>query len=108
MAELNVSSSSSRKRIAPRPLPATEKRLDELKEFVALLADQFIDYDHYNVYDSVFRQRVDDIVDGIKFDEDSRHIEEFGEYIRATDSTKARDFLKFFVMILEYFGMDTR
>lgn len=107
MADLNVSS-SSRKRIAPRPLPPPEERLDELKGFVELLSDRFIDYNHYNVYDSVFRQRVDEIVETIKFDEDSQHIEEFGEYIRATNSTKARDFLKFFMMILQYFGRDTQ
>lgn len=103
MADLNVSS-SSRRRIAPRPLPPPEERLDELKGFVELLADRFIDYNHYNVYDSVFRQRVDEIVESIKFDEESQHIEEFGEYIRATNSTKARDFMKFFILILQYFG----
>ena len=101
MADLNT---PSRKRITPRPLPPPEERLNELKGFVELLADSFIDYNHYKIYDSVFRQRVDEIVDGIKFDEDSRHIEEFGEYIRATNSTNARDFMKFFMMILEYFG----
>jgi hypothetical protein len=103
MADLNT---PSRKRITPRPLPPPEERLKELKGFVELLADSFIDYDHYNVYDSVFRQRVDEIVESIKFDENSQHIEEFGEYIRATNSTKARDFLKFFMMILEYFGQN--
>jgi hypothetical protein len=46
---------------------------------------------------------VDEIVDTIKFDADSQHIEEFGEYIRATKSTKARDFMKFFQMIIAHF-----
>jgi hypothetical protein len=86
------------------PLPPPEKRLAELKTFTEILADKFIDYDHLDVYDSVFRQRVDEILDSIKFDEDCAHIEEFGEYIRATNSTKCRDFLKFFMMILAYFG----
>ena len=86
------------------PLPPPEKRLAELKTFTEVLADKFIDYGHLDVYDSIFRQRVDDIVESIKFDEDSQHIEEFGEYIRATNSTKCRDFLKFFMMILAYFG----
>jgi len=98
---------TTRKRILPPPTPDIESRLDELRSFVALLADQFIDYDHYDVYDSVFRQRVDEIVDSIKFDADVAHIEEFGEYIRATNSTKARDFMKFFMMILQHFGKDT-
>jgi len=86
------------------PLPPPEKRLAELKTFTEVLADKFIDYGHLDVYDSIFRQRVDEIVENIKFDEDSQHIEEFGEYIRATNSTKCRDFLKFFMMILAYFG----
>ena len=86
------------------PLPPPEKRLAELKVFTEILADKFIDYDHLDVYDSIFRHRVDEILDSIKFDEDSQHIEEFGEYIRATNSTKCRDFLKFFMMILTYFG----
>ena len=94
---------TTRKRILPPSIPAPESRLDELRGFVALLADQFIDYDHYDVYDSVFRQRVDEIVETIKFDEDSQHIEEFGEYIRATNSTKARDFMKFFQLIIAHF-----
>ena len=94
---------TTRKRILPPALPSSESRLDELRGFVALLADRFIDYDYYDVYDSVFRQRVDEIVDTIKFDADSQHIEEFGEYIRATKSTKARDFMKFFQMIIAHF-----
>ena len=85
------------------PLPPPEKRLAELRTFTEILADKFIDYDHLDVYDSVFRHRVDEIIETIKFDEESAHIEEFGEYIRATNSTKARDFLKFFMMILDYF-----
>ena len=93
----------TRKRILPPALPSSESRLDELRCFVALLAD-FIDYDYYDVYDSVFRQRVDEIVDTIKFDADSQHIEEFGEYIRATNSTKVRDFMKFFQMIILHFA----
>ena len=86
------------------PLPEPEKRLAELRTFTEILADQFIDYDHLDVYDSVFRHRVDEILDTIKFDADCAHIEEFGEYIRATNSTKCRDVLKFFMMILTYFG----
>jgi hypothetical protein len=86
------------------PLPPPEKRLAELKTFTEVLADQFIDYNHLDVYDSIFRHRVDEILDSIKFDENCQHIEEFGEYIRATNSTKSRDFLKFFMMILQYFG----
>jgi hypothetical protein len=85
-------------------LPPPEKRLAELKTFTEVLADQFIDYNHLDVYDSIFRHRVDEILDSIKFDENCQHIEEFGEYIRATNSTKSRDFLKFFMMILQYFG----
>lgn len=99
---------TTRKRILPPSIPAPESRLDELRGFVSLLADQFIDYDHFDVYDSVFRNRVDEILDSIKFDSDSHHIEEFGEYIRATNSTKARDFMKFFQLILTHFGKDTQ
>lgn len=91
----------TRKRIQPPAMPEPESRLDELKAFVELLADQFIDYDHHDVYDSVFRNRVDEIVETIVFKEHEKYIEEFGEYIRATNSTKARDFLKFFKMIIE-------
>ena len=91
---------TTRKRILPPSIPAPESRLDELRGFVALLADQFIDYDHFDVYDSVFRSRVDEILDSIKFDSDSHHLEEFGEYIRAT---KARDFMKFFQLIIAHF-----
>lgn len=92
-----------RKRILPPPLPAPESRLDELAAFVRLLADRFIDYDYYDVYNSVFRQRVDEIIDTVKFDSESRHIHEFGVYIQATNSTKSRDFMKFFKLILDQF-----
>jgi hypothetical protein len=92
---------TTRKRITAPVMPEPESRLEELKGFVALLADQFIDYDHLDVYDSVFRNRVDEIVETIAFKEDEAYIEEFGEYIRATNSTKARDFLKFFSMLIE-------
>jgi hypothetical protein len=99
---------TTRKRILPPALPSSESRLDELRGFIALLADRFIDYDYYDVYDSVFRQRVDEILDTVKFDANSHYIEEFGEYIRATNSTKVRDFMKFFKMIVQYFGTDTQ
>jgi len=86
------------------PLPPIEHRLAELQTFTEILSDQLIDHDHLDVYDSIFRHRVDEILDAIEFDENCQHIEEFGEYIRATNSTKCRDFLKFFTMILTYFG----
>lgn len=95
---------TTRKRITAPAMPEPESRLDELKRFVALLADQFIDYDHLDVYDSVFRNRVDEIIETIVFKEDEMYIEEFGEYIRATNSTKARDFLKFFKMLIEAYA----
>jgi hypothetical protein len=91
-----------RKRIGAPPVPEPEERINELKKFVALLADRFIDYDRLDVYDSVFRSRVDTIVETVGFDETSRHIEELGEYIRATNSTKVRDFMKFFQICIEY------
>lgn len=94
----------SRKRTSIPPLPEPEKRLAELKTFTEVLADKFIDYDHLDVYDSIFRHRVDEIVESIIFEEEAKYIEEFGEYIRATNSTKARDFLKFFMMVLAHFG----
>jgi NDP-sugar pyrophosphorylase family protein len=96
--------STPRKRIMPPALPSAESRLDELAAFVALLSDRFIDYDYYDVYDSVFRKRVDEIIDTVKFDSDSQHIHEFGVYIQATNSTKARDFMKFFQMIIAQFA----
>lgn len=86
------------------PLPPPEHRLAELRMFTEVLSDQLIDYNHLDVYDSIFRHRVDQILDTIIFDENCQHIEEFGEYIRATNSTQCRDFLKFFMMILQYFG----
>lgn len=92
---------TTRKRILPPAMPETTSRLDELKIFVEVLADQFIDYDHLDVYDSVFRNRVDEIVETIIFEDNEKYIEEFGEYIRATNSTKARDFMKFFNMVIE-------
>ena len=95
---------TTRKRITAPAMPEPESRLDELKRFVALLADQFIDYDHLDVYDSVFRNRVDEIIETIVFKEDEMYIEAFGEYIRATNSTKARDFLKFFKMLIEAYA----
>jgi hypothetical protein len=95
---------TTRKRIPAPAMPEPESRLDELKRFVALLADQFIDYDHLDVYDSVFRNRVDEIIETIVFKEEEAYIEEFGEYIRATNSTKARDFMKFFIMLIEAYA----
>ena len=95
---------TTRKRILPPAMPEPTSRLDELKIFVEVLADQFIDYNHLDVYDSVFRNRVDEIVETIIFEDNEKYIEEFGEYIRATNSTKARDFLKFFKMVIEAYA----
>lgn len=91
-----------RKRTPPPPMPEPEQRIAELKTFIALLADRFIDYDILDVYDSVFRNRVDAIVETALFVGGETHIEEFGEYIRASNSTKCRDFLKFFQLCVEY------
>ena len=83
-------------------MPEPEQRIAELKSFVALLADRFIDYDILDVYDSVFRTRVDSIVETVLFDPENAHVEELGEYIRATNSTKCRDFMKFFQLCIQF------
>lgn len=83
-------------------MPEPEERIAELKTLTALLADRFIDYDILDVYDSVFRTRVDAIVETVLFDAENAHVEELGEYIRASNSTKCRDFLKFFQLCIDF------
>lgn len=96
-----------RKRILPPPMPEPEKRLAEIKIFSDLLVNRFIDYDCTDVYNSVFRDRVNKIMDTIVWEKETgdnaNAILEFGTYIQAVNSTKTRDFTKFFKLILDYF-----
>jgi len=92
----------NRKLTEAPPLPPPEERLDELKRLIEILADDFIDYDHLYVYDSIFRSRVDSMMEEIMKDNDEEvyHLQVFGQYIQETNSNRARDFLKFFRMVV--------
>lgn len=97
------------------------ERLEEIKKFRVLLVDRFHDYDYHDVYDSVFRSRVDLIMKSVKLNVDDMDEEEkqslsdkqkslsvkiykFGRAIQINNSTKVKDFIQFFMMIEEFFN----
>ena len=92
-----------RKRILPPPFPGPELFLDEMKRFMYLLADRFIDYEYYDVYNSVFYSRVVTFIENMTYDKDSEHIKEAAYQIYNSKTTNARDYLKFFKMCTEYY-----
>ena len=104
----------SRRRRTPHPLLPTHPgdRYLEAKMFLEVLADDLLDYDHYNVYNSVFRKRVDEYFAEIDFSmtegfsEESvklvKTIESLGKMIRETETTKTRDFLAFYKAIVAF------
>jgi hypothetical protein len=111
----------------PRKLrPAPEmpedpiERLNEVVRFRKLLADKFYDYDYRDVYESVFRNRVDVLLENINFDPEKMSEEEkqgltekqkvlsmkifkIGKEIQETDSTEVKLYILFFKTIEEFF-----
>jgi hypothetical protein len=77
-------------------------RLDEIKRFRNVLSDSFYDYGIYNVYDSVFFDRIQVIMQYVNL-EDHEKIRELGSHIVETNSTDVKLFIKFFSLILELF-----
>jgi len=91
-----------RKKIAGPPLPEDPaKRLEQVRKFMHDLAELY-DYDHYDVYDSVFFTRVSDIMEDTAFDEKTHAIRDLGRQILDTRSTKVKLFIAFFKAILTY------
>lgn len=102
-----------RSRVLPPALPEDPPaRREEARRFLEVLSDDLIDYDHYNVYNSVFRKRVDEYLEQIDFGD----LEGMNDHqvslaktshklalaIQASDTTKTRDFLAFFKSILAF------
>ena len=95
----------------PMPINPDDRYL-EVKMFVEVLADDLIDYDHLNVYNSVFRKRVDDYFEEIDFSMTEGFSAEsirlltilkiLGTKIRETETTKTRDFLAFYKAIIAF------
>lgn len=102
-----------RQRTPHPPLPTNPAdRYLEAKMFLEVLADDLLDYDHLNVYNSVFRKRVDEYFAEIDFSmtegfsEESvklvKTVESLGKMIRETETTKTRDFLAFYKSIVAF------
>ena len=103
-----------RRRTPHPPLPTnpTDRYL-EVKMFLDVLVNDLLDYDHLNVYNSIFRKRVDDYFGEIdfsmtteEFTEESfqlvKTIQRLGTMIRDTETTKTRDFLDFYRSIVTF------
>ena len=93
-----------RKRIAGPPLPTDPaKRMKQVRDFMHYLADYLYDYEHYDVYDSIYFQRVQDIMVDTVFDDPATHsIRDMGRHILDTRSTSVKLFIAFFKAILAY------
>jgi hypothetical protein len=82
------------------------KRLEEIKKFRELLADQFYDYEIYDVYDSVFMDRVQTIMESVGDFEGQEELVKLGKQIVDTKSTSVKLFIQFFGMILKFMGSE--
>jgi hypothetical protein len=103
-----------RKKIMPPSMPKTpEGRIAEVQMLLTELVE-LVDHDHYDVYDSVFFNRVVQIMDGMSFksveeldDGDARKafglkIRDTGREILATKATSTKLFVRFFKSIVDY------
>lgn len=97
-----MTSTRRRKRIAGPPLPDTgEERIEQVRKFTRNLADLY-DYEHTDVYESVFFERVGDIMLDTVFDENTSSIRDMGQHILDTRSTSVKLYIAFFNGILVY------
>ena len=92
-----------RKRIAGPPLPEDPaQRTEQVRKFMHDLAELY-DYEHYDVYDSVFFTRIGDIMKDTVFDHADTHvIRDLGRKILDTHSTSVKLYIAFFKAILAY------
>ena len=92
-----------RKRIAGPSLPTDPaKRIQQVRAFMRDLSDDLYDCDHHDVYDSVYFQRVQDIMVDTVFDEQTESIRELGRQIVDTRATSVKLYIAFFRAILAY------
>lgn len=111
----NKSITKMRRKIQLPPLLSEipSERLVEVSVFRKLLVDKFYDYGYLDVYDSVFRQRVDSFLTYIKFEEDEcltkkqndlcKLILKIGKEIQETNSSEVKLYIKFFRCIEQIF-----
>jgi hypothetical protein len=91
-----------RKRIAGSPLPDDpSERIEQVRNFMHDLAELY-DHDHYDVYNSVYFERVGDIMIDTIFDENTSSIRDMGRKILDTRSTSVKLYIAFFKAILGY------
>ena len=91
-----------RKRIAGPPLPETgDERIEQVRKFMHDLAELY-DHDHYDVYNSVYFERVGDIMTDTVFDEKTSSIRDMGQHILDMCSTSVKLYIAFFKAILGY------
>lgn len=92
-----------RKRIAGPPLPEDPtKRTEQVRKFMHDLAEIY-DYDHHNVYDSIYFVRIGEIMEDTVFDDAATHpIRDLGRKILDTRSTSVKLYIAFFKAILAY------
>ena len=92
-----------RKRIAGPSLSTDPaKRIQQVRAFMRDLSDDLYDCDHHDVYDSVYFQRVQDIMVDTVFDEQTESIRDLGRQIVDTRATSVKLYIAFFRAILAY------
>ena len=98
-----MTKTARRKRIAGPTLPEDPaQRTEQVRKFIHDLAELY-DYDHRDVYDSVFFTRVGDIMEDTVFDDAATHvIRDLGRQILDTRSTSVKLYIAFFGAILAY------
>ena len=110
----------TRKLRNPPPMPEDPiERLEEVKSFRRLLANDFYDYGYTDVYDSVFHSRVHTFLEHVNFHPDDMSPEEraqftpeqiqlsmkiylLGTEIQETNSTSVLMFIQFFGAIMDF------
>jgi len=103
-----------RKKIMPPSMPETpEGRFADVQMLLTELVE-LVDHDHYNVYESVFFDRVVQIMEGMSFktveeldDSDPLKVlglrmRDTGREIIATKATSTKLFVRFFKSIVDY------
>ena len=104
MPQMTMTMTRRRKKIAGPPLPDTgAERTEQVRKFMHDLADHLYDYDHHDVYNSVYFQRIQDIMVDTVFDDTRTHtIRDLGREILDTRSTSVKLYIAFFKSVLAY------
>jgi hypothetical protein len=103
LLDMPIMTTNRRKRIAGPSLPTDPaKRIQQVRAFTRDLSDNLYDCDHHDVYDSIYFQRVQDIMVDTVFDDQTASIGDMGRHILDTRATSVKLYIAFFNAILAY------